>query len=161
MTMSRRVLYCGHPTELDLLDQVNSYKYIKNIIIPNLLLDDRELLNKIRFFKVTKNDKIKNVLDNLKKFQNNEIVCIYAYGQHLQKLLSIVELYKTKILLNGKIEFKQWNKLSSFDVISQGKNELLDKKIKVPILLTFITTNKVYFKLETFINETNGFCEQE
>lgn len=159
--MTSKVFYCGHPTKIDLSDQVNSYKYMKNIIIPNQLLDDAKLLSKIKYFKITKNDKIKNLLENLKKHQNDEITCIFAYGQHLQKALSVVELYKTKILLPDKVMFKQWNKLLSFDVISQGKNELLDKKIKVPILLIFITTNQEYFKLETFINETNGFSEQE
>lgn len=159
--MTSKVFYCGHPVEIDLLDQVNSYKYIKEVIIPNQLLDDTELLSKIKYFKITKNDKIKNLLENLKKHQNDGIICMFAYGQHLQKILSVVELYKTKILLAEKTEFKQWNKLLSFDVISQVKNELLDKKIKVPILLIFITTNKEYFNLKTFTNETNGFCEQE
>ncbi|CAL9734118.1 ribonucleases P/MRP protein subunit Pop6p [Monosporozyma servazzii] len=156
--MSTKVLYSEHPTDLDLTNQVQSYKYIQEIIIPNLLVDDNKLLTCIKYFKVTKNDKIKSILENLQKHQQTGLICLYGYGPHLQKLLSIIELYKTKILDNTP--FKQYNKLTSFDVISQGRNELLDRKTKVPILISFFTINEAFFNLDTFTNEKYGFTEQ-
>ncbi|CAL9728918.1 ribonucleases P/MRP protein subunit Pop6p [Monosporozyma unispora] len=156
--MSGKILYSEHNTDLDLNNQTKSYKYIQDIIIPNLLIDDNKLLACIKYFKVTKNDKIKSTLDNLQKHQQDGIICLFGYGPHLQKLLSIIELYKSKILQDKP--FKQYNKLTSFDVVSQGRNELLDKKVKVPILITFITVNEAFFKLDTFTNEKYGFTEQ-
>lgn len=38
-----------------------------------------------------------------------------------------------------KASLHQWNKLTSFDIIKEGRNELLEKKLKVPILIAFVS----------------------
>lgn len=160
MSEDKKVNYCGHLTELNLDNQVECYKYIRDVIIHNLLNDEPGFLSNIKFFKITRNDKIKSVLENIQKHQEGNLICLFGYGPHLQKQLSIAELYKSKILSDKSTPFKQWNKLLAFDVVSQGRNELLDKRIKVPILLIFFTTNEEYFKSGIFTNEKYGFTEQ-
>lgn len=148
-----------HPTDLDLADQSGIFEFIKSQIILTLLNNDQKLIATTSFFKINKNNKIKITIDNIAKFDNDNLVCLFAYGPHLQKLLSVVELYKSKIISSK--EFRQWNKLTSFDVQSEGRNELLEKKVKVPIMITFITTNPKLFQLPQFQNEEIGFTEQK
>ena len=65
---------------------------------------------------------------------------LVAYGVHVQKALSIIEIFKTTE--NGKA-LHQFNKLDSFIEIKAGRNELLDRKVNLPILITLFTKQEV------------------
>ncbi|CCK70135.1 ribonuclease P/MRP protein subunit POP6 KNAG_0D03890 [Huiozyma naganishii CBS 8797] len=157
--MASTAHYHNEDTGIDLADQKSSFKYIEDRIIPQLLSKDEGVLSLVKFRKVTKNDKIKLSIDTLSKIDlKSNILSLCAYGPHIQKLLSIVEIFKGT--LKGGDPFKQWNAINSFEVVKPGVNELLDKKLKVPILFIFITMDESMFSSPVFKKNNTGFTEQ-
>ena len=82
-------------------------------------------------------------------------ICCYAYGSHLQKLLTVIEIYKQK----SDKSIVQFNKLQSFTVIKEKHgNELLDQKLIVPIMIIVLSSEGSNNFLESLENE--GFTKQ-
>ena len=131
-----KILYNNEETNLDLSKQVETSNFIKDKIIEDLVafLGDEEIANNIDYQKITKNCNIHQVVERLKK-TSHKWLCIYGYGEHLQKMISIIEIYKQK----QEKQCRQWNRLFSFQSIETGRNELLEKRKKIPILISFIT----------------------
>ncbi|CCF58976.1 hypothetical protein KAFR_0F03800 [Kazachstania africana CBS 2517] len=156
--MSKKiVIYNGAETSLDLSSISETLTFIEQVVIPNIFQNDQEnLLRSVKFLKVSKNDSIKSSVDKLQSFTfHKDTVCLYSYGPHIQKLLSIVEIAKSTIDTNCK----QWNKLTNFELSQEGRNELLEKRTIVPILIAFLTISEE-FNYDFFKNELNGFTKQ-
>lgn len=123
--MAGRVLYNGLDTGLSLDSCPQCIEYIKTLL-PDL---DTPIE------KVSKNDKISSRVNKIRGIlKDNKSVAVVAYGVHVQKMASIVEITKKDI-----DSVDQYNKLLSFEWIRPGKNELLDRKSRVPILVSLLS----------------------
>lgn len=141
---------------VDLKDQSSTNKYIQEVLIRNFINSDPDLFDEIIFRKVTKNDKINEAVNKLSSFiDQKKVYCLYSYGPHIQKMISIIEIFKR----SQDINLTQWNKLANFELVEQGRNELLSKKTKVPILIAFLKFDKDFTSL-TFENDKNCFSKQ-
>lgn len=129
-----RVRYDGIDAPIDLGDQESTMKYIHDHIISSCIEGIGDGI--ISYRKVTKNDNIKQTIDKLESVES-QYICLYSYGPHIQKMLSIVEIFK-RILLGKASSLRQWNKLTCFVLTTEGRNELLEKQTKVPILITVV-----------------------
>lgn len=160
-TMADRVaLYNNTKTDLDLKSASDTLHYIEEQVIPGLLQNDKDFVGKILFQKISKNDNIERVVNKLNTFDlNNNFVCIYSYGPHVQKMLSIVEIFKKMKTVNKDTKIIQWNKLTMFKLIEEGRNELLEKKTIIPICITFITCSETLTST-VFENDQNKFTKQ-
>lgn len=116
---------------------------IQNEIIQRILGDKKFLYqDNVRFRKITKNDNIKQTIDKLQKDNlKEEIQCFYSYGIHLQKMLSVIEIYK-RVVKNSSTKLEQYNKLTNFVAIEEGRNVLLEKKTRIPVLIVFISAEQ-------------------
>ncbi|CCC66759.1 hypothetical protein NCAS_0A02010 [Naumovozyma castellii] len=93
---------------------------------------------------ITKNANIKHTVDKLQGLLESTegFVCLEAHGPHLQKMLSILEITKKVIKeKDTSTTIHQWNRMLSFQSIQPGRNELLERKINIPILICFISTS--------------------
>lgn len=140
MSTGPKVEFDGEETQLDLADQAGCMQFIRDQVIPGCIDNCQDLEgDALAFRKITKNDSIQQTLEKLEagkaRFQ-----CLYSYGPHIHKLLSVVEIFK-KMESNKTGEKalpRQWNKLSCFVSVQQGRNELLEKRTRVPILIVVI-----------------------
>lgn len=136
MSKVLNVQYNGQLAPIDLTHQFQCMEYIQNHVIPSCM-DGTIEIGTISYRKITKNDNIKETIDKLETL-DTPYVCLYSYGPHIQKLLSIVEILK-KVLLEKQVDTpRQWNKLTCFNLTTEGRNELLEKHTRVPILITMI-----------------------
>lgn len=151
LTMSK-VLYLNKPVQLDIGNQVDCFQFIKTTVLDDTLKSDSVRES----FKVTKNDNIKKSIDKLMRLLGpTSSICCYAYGSHLQKLLTVIEIYKQK----SDKSIVQFNKLQSFTVIKEKHgNELLDQKLIVPIMIIVLSSEGSNNFLESLENE--GFTKQ-
>lgn len=80
-----------------------------------------------------------------------------ASGNAIQKLVSIVEIVKTRLAENdSKGKFEQFNKLDSFDTVIK-KNELIDKTVRTSVfyaLLRLKTEDNVGPELKHWTRQT-------
>ncbi|CAH02196.1 ribonuclease P/MRP protein subunit POP6 [Kluyveromyces lactis] len=117
--------------------------YIKEKIIPETLRsagwNNASETSVGAIISYSKNSNIKQCVDQLAAITADTFVLV-AYGVHVQKALSIIEIFKTTE--NGKA-LHQFNKLDSFIEIKAGRNELLDRKVNLPILITLFTKQEV------------------
>ncbi|SMN22480.1 similar to Saccharomyces cerevisiae YGR030C POP6 Subunit of both RNase MRP and nuclear RNase P [Maudiozyma saulgeensis] len=154
------VLYKGSDIPVELNSTSATLNFIQEHIVPDLLRDDPTLTEKIIFNKISKNSNIERTVDILcQKDSVNNFICIYSYGPHLQKLLSIVEIFKKVKSDTSDVKINQWNKMAMFKTVEEGRNELLEKKTIVPILITFITTSQSLAS-PVFENDKNMFTKQ-
>ncbi|CAB4256777.1 similar to Saccharomyces cerevisiae YGR030C POP6 Subunit of both RNase MRP and nuclear RNase P [Maudiozyma barnettii] len=154
------VQYKGADIPVELSSTSNTLNFIQEHIIPDLLRDDPTLQEKIIFNKISKNSSIEKVVDRLcQKDSENHFICIYSYGPHLQKLLSIVEIFKKVKTEKDNVKINQWTKMAMFKTVEEGRNELLEKKTIVPILITFITVS-ASLTSPVFENDQNMFTNQ-
>lgn len=139
MTSPCKVEYEDKVAQIELANQSQCMQFIKDVVIPSLFNDSGNLLNEVSYRKVTKNDNIQQTIEKLEK-ASSQLLCIYSYGTHIQKMLSILEIFK-KVMKkdpNGTDELHQWNKLTSFVCTREGRNELLERRTRVPILITLV-----------------------
>ncbi|QLG70904.1 hypothetical protein HG535_0A08500 [Zygotorulaspora mrakii] len=138
-----RVEFENSVLDIDLKDQRRSMDLIQNEIIQRILGDKKFLYqDNVRFRKITKNDNIKQTIDKLQKDNlKEEIQCFYSYGIHLQKMLSVIEIYK-RVVKNSSTKLEQYNKLTNFVAIEEGRNVLLEKKTRIPVLIVFISAEQ-------------------
>ncbi|CCE65262.1 hypothetical protein TPHA_0K01280 [Tetrapisispora phaffii CBS 4417] len=134
-----QVLFNENSTELALDNHTQTLQYIQDAVIPNMLgpLD----VSIDHYLKVNKNNNIKkSVRRTLRSLSDSaSTLCIYSYGKHIQKLLSILQITSARLPKGTKLQ--QWNKLSSFTQIKHKHgNELIDDKITIPIFITVVTT---------------------
>lgn len=152
----------GQDTSVATDDNLKCFHYIEHQVIPSLIAaQDRQLLKepKVQYISVSKNSKIREKVARLhKELVSENLICLFAYGPHIQKMLSIIELSKSK--WTGKSPIEQRNKLSSFKMVVHGPNELIDKNRNVPILVSYISNEPEVFKIGTFANESLGFTAQ-
>ncbi|KAJ9572548.1 uncharacterized protein HLK63_K03839 [Nakaseomyces glabratus] len=135
--MEGRVQYEGTNVEIDLSNFSQCSEYIKNQILPTMLGEPNTEFNYITT-KVSKNDKIKDKVSSLEKnVKDNNFVIIVSYGDHIQKMVTIVEILKKNFAKDTILH--QWNRLHSFEHIKPGKNELLEVRTKVPIMVTALS----------------------
>lgn len=140
MEIVPRIEFNGEDAQLNLADQIQCMQFIRDRVIPGCIENSQSLEDRVIVFrKITKNDSIQQSLERLES-SDSRFVCLYAYGPHVRKLLSVVELLK-KILskkMNENGQPRQWNKLSCFMSVQLGRNELLEKRTRVPILISVI-----------------------
>ena len=133
------------------------FQYVRNSIVPSILQDDKEIQKHIIYHRVILGD---SVAKCTKRFAEQDpsthLLCIYAYGPHIQKMVSAVEVYKKTL---GQTKVTQWNKMTMFRLVEPGVNELLEKKTIVPILVTFITTSEA-LNSPVFDNDLHQFTKQ-
>ena len=177
-----KVLFNGQSTGLDLASVQRVLQYIKDKVIPNVLdvkaatdtvadvATVKTPLDTMEYVKITKNDSIERLVDKLKRIDvSGTAMCLYSYGPHIQKMLSIIEIYKKTVQsrkseagsATDNVEPIQWNKLLRFQVVSRGRNELLEKKIMVPIMITVIAPSSSTSALEAPRSQNlEGFTRQ-
>ena len=174
------VLFNGQSTGLDLTSAQQVLKYIKDKVIPSVLgsqavgdveaATDKTPLDTMEYVKITKNDSIERLVGKLRTIDvSSTAICLYSYGPHIQKMLSSIEIYKNTMQsrkskaksATDNVEPVQWNKLLRFQVITQGRNELLEKKVMVPIMITIIAPSGSTSVLEALRNQNlGGFTKQ-
>ncbi|EDO15985.1 hypothetical protein Kpol_499p13 [Vanderwaltozyma polyspora DSM 70294] len=142
-------LYYNNQFITDLIPNYNNNEclnLIENLILDQVLLNEKKKIEKS--IKITKNDNIKKSIDRLLKLFSNDTdggkrtICLYSLGNNLQKLLTILQIFK-KIQKNT-VKIIQYNKLTSFNQVTNKKgNELLESKKFIPILIVILTTEKI------------------
>lgn len=160
MTTVPRLEFDNEALDADLNDQIGSMNLIEKQVIPRLLGQSTWLnASNIKYRKITKNDNIKQTIHKLEKCDlKQEIQCIYSYGNHLQKMLSVIEIYK-KVLEAKSIKCQQYNRITCFTSVQEGRNLLLEKKIRVPIMVVFIVDGEHSDSPKDLL-EQGGFTRQ-
>lgn len=148
------ISYMGEKHDIDINSQVQCNEVISQYITTKILTSD--MVQKFTMLKISKNHNIKDKVETLLK---NELknYCLFAYGPHIQKLLSVVEIFKSR---QPDIKWKQYNKIQNFDIVKNGPNELIDKKISIPILICFIISDDDLSANVVFEDERNQFTKQ-
>lgn len=93
---------------------------------------------------IKKGDKIQKRVSQLLKLATaangqgeGECVFLMSSGEGLQKMISIIEIFKMKLAEIKDLKFEQFNKLDHYETVVR-KNEILDKTIKVPVFYSLI-----------------------
>lgn len=108
---------------------------------------------------IKKGDKIERRVSQLLRSisEKKEPTLVMASGNAIQKLVSIVEIVKTRLAENdSKGKFEQFNKLDSFDTVIK-KNELIDKTVRTSVfyaLLRLKTEDNVGPELKHWTRQT-------
>lgn len=153
MSESIRLIYQQKDVDVDPSNHSDVTAYISNVILPDTLRNcgmsesttpltgNSSKSVDITYVTFSKNSNIKQSVDSLvkKAGMNNDIVVV-SYGMHIQKTLSIIEIFKSTDA--GK-KLHQFNRLDSFVEVKPGRNELLDHKVNIPILITAFTIEDV------------------
>lgn len=152
-----RVEYCNRDTGLHLPSQSQCLQFVQDHVVPDMLNSPVDDVPEISFRKVTKNDNIKQAVEKLNN-DSSPVTCIFAYGPHIQKMLSILEICKKATEKQDRGELHQWNRLTCFVVIQEGRNDLVESRKRVPILVSIITkTAEAASQLQL---EMKGFTKQ-
>lgn len=150
--MNGKLLYKDEEIKVDGNSYVECSTFIKQIIIPSIT-KDVELLKDLQDLEVvsySKNASIKESVDALlQKIKTKPAVIVVSFGPHIQKMLTIVEILK-----GLKLDFKlhQFNKLDLLVNVLPGRNELLDKRSNIPILIILFSRGD--------IKQISGFSKQ-
>lgn len=88
---------------------------------------------------IKKGDKIQKRVSQLLKLaiEKDENVFVMGSGEGLQKMMSIIEIFKMRLKENKDYKFEQFNRLDFYETAIK-KNEILDKTIKVPVFYSLI-----------------------
>lgn len=88
---------------------------------------------------IKKGDKIQKRVSQLLKLatEADENVFLMSSGEGLQKMMSIIEIFKIRLKEDKKHNFEQFNRLDFYETAIK-KNEILDKTIKVPVFYSLI-----------------------
>lgn len=131
------VEYRNNETGLQLSNYSGCLKFIQEHVVPDMLtgwIPNHE----VSYRKVTKNDSIRRMIDKLQS-ESTPTICVFSYGPHIQKMLSILEIYtKTMYKENKSVKLQQWNKLNWFVNKVESCNELIHTRRRVPILVVII-----------------------
>ncbi|AQZ13068.1 POP6 (YGR030C) [Zygosaccharomyces parabailii] len=151
-----RVEYCNRDTGLHLPSQSQCMQFVQEHVVPDMLkMTDGS--PEMSFRRVTKNDNIKQAVERLYN-DSSPVTCIFAYGPHIQKMLSILEICKKALAEQNQGELHQWNRLACFVLIEEGRNDLVECRRRVPILVSIVTkTVEAASQLQL---EMKGFTRQ-
>lgn len=153
-TRSRVILFHGRVVDVELTNYKLCFQFIRDNLVSNFInnFSDEDFIEISKNSKITKT--VSSIQDKLKLETRRIPLIICSYGSHIQKSLSIIEIFKS--LSGNHQNYKQLNKLSEFTYIIPGRNELLEQKINIPILIVcFIPTKYNYDELLL-----NGFTLQ-
>lgn len=158
------VEYSNKETDLQLLNYSQCLKFIQEHVVPDMLAGSNINGNEITYRKITKNDNIRETVDKLQS-DPLPVTCIFTYGPHIQKMLSILEIYKKVIYENSddsrsNIKIHQWNKLSWFTNKVDSKNELIQTCKRIPIMLTVVIKDEGDQFSSKIQLESRGFSRQ-
>lgn len=132
-----QLYYQNAPTDLKLSDTALCFKYIGDKVVPSLLdeIDTEQCY--IRY--LSKSTKIPDYVEDLvSQFTAGKTLVLYSYGSHVQRAVTLIELVK-KQLAGETFDLLHSNKLSCFVNVVPGRNELLERKINVPILVAVMS----------------------
>lgn len=152
------VEYCNKETGLQLPNYSECLKFIREHVVPDMVAGSITD-NETGYYKVTKNDSIRRMVEKL-QLESTPTVCVFSYGAHIQKMLSILEIYKKTINKEKKdVKIHQWNKLNWFVNKVESRNELIHSSKRVPILVVVITRgdDEISGKIQL---ESKGFTRQ-
>ncbi|CUS22711.1 LAQU0S06e04302g1_1 [Lachancea quebecensis] len=136
---SGQLLYLNAETGLDVSDSPACFQYIADKILPSLL-DELELPKcYVRY--LSKNTKIEEYVAELaSQLADKRTLVLYSYGSHVQKAVTIIELAKRHFAAETPgAGLDHRNKLSRFVNVVPGRNELLERRVNVPVLVALIT----------------------
>ncbi|KAG0661196.1 hypothetical protein C6P45_001416 [Maudiozyma exigua] len=154
------VQYKGTDVPVQISSITNTLNYIQEHILPDIFEDDPTITEKLIYSKISKNSNIEKTVTALcNKEIDDKFICLFSYGSNIQKMLSIVEIFKKVKTEKDLKQMRQWNKMISLKNIEEGRNELLEKKTIVPILITLITTSESLTS-PIFQNDKNMFTQQ-
>ncbi|ODV71041.1 ribonuclease P/MRP protein subunit POP6 CYBJADRAFT_175446 [Cyberlindnera jadinii NRRL Y-1542] len=92
--------------------------------------------NHYRSIIVKKGDKVSRRIDTLLKLiADHGAVLVMAQGNGIQKMLTIVEIVKSK--LEGENKYEQFNRLDKYDTVVK-KNEVIDVKRSTAVFYTLL-----------------------
>lgn len=154
------VQYKGNDIPVQIDSITDTLNYIQEHILPEIFKDDPSITEKVIYTKISKNSNIEKTVTALyNKDIDDKFICLYSYGSNTQKMLSIIEILKKVKSEKDSKQTRQWNKMITFRNIEEGRNELLEKKTIVPILITLITTSDTLTS-SIFQNDKNMFTQQ-
>ncbi|SCU78970.1 LAME_0A06656g1_1 [Lachancea meyersii CBS 8951] len=137
-TQSSTVLYHNAQTGLRIAQTAECNAFIRDKIVPTAI-SNRDI-EKCHICYATKNTKTEEfVSELLNQLQQEKCLVLFAYGPHIQRAVTILELVKTRA---GTETLQQTNTLERFVNVVPGRNELLDRKLNVPILVAVICRKK-------------------
>ncbi|AMD21843.1 HFL013Wp [Eremothecium sinecaudum] len=142
------LLYNELKLDATLSNTEECFNSIRDIIITKLILNEVDPDNCIQ---VQKKSQIQPLVSHItqKLTHEQKPILLYSYGQHIHRQISVLEVVKTK-LREQQFNFHQYNNLSCLVQISQGRNELLQKKINIPVMLIIIASKELIMSLEGF-----------
>lgn len=154
------VQYKGNDIPIQIDSIAGTLNYIQEHILPEMFKDDPTITGKLIYSKISKNSNIEKTVTSLcNKDIDDKFICLYSYGPNTQKMLSIIEIFKKVKSEKDSKQIRQWNKMITFKNIEEGRNELLEKKTIVPILITLMTTSDSLTS-SIFQNDKNMFTQQ-
>lgn len=91
------------------LPPLNVFGFSKKSVMPSLANNGNNSTS-IQYHGISKNDNIKKSVNKLDKQINiadrslglQQVVCIFSYGPHIQKMLSILEIFKKDYIKSNK-----------------------------------------------------------
>ncbi|AGO13508.1 AaceriACL177Wp [[Ashbya] aceris (nom. inval.)] len=135
------MLYRGEEIAAQLDVPESCFNYIRNELLDHVLdAGKRGLFNdEDTCMQVSKATHVENVVQRATQSiaDNGRAVLLYSYGQHVQRMLGAVEILKAK-LQDQKIGYEQFNHLSCLVHVGPGRNELLETRVNIPVLLVVL-----------------------
>lgn len=122
----------GNPTGSSQVSKEEQFQFSQSFKSTNSSISQKSIV-------IKKGDKIQKRVSQLLTtvLERDEPVFLMSSGESLQKMISILEIFKLKLKDNKDFKFEQFNKLDHFKTFIK-KNEILSKEIKVPVLYTLI-----------------------
>ncbi|AET40548.1 ribonuclease P/MRP protein subunit POP6 Ecym_6160 [Eremothecium cymbalariae DBVPG len=153
-TPPHQLLFNGQPIPANLAEPETCFAYIKAKIIDCLLLEvhgQRDRFAVDAYAQIGSQDQVQTVVRRLlvKLAEKKQPVLMYSYGKHVQRLLSTVETLK-KQLCDREFPFEQFNHMSCFVHVRVGRNELLEQRINIPVLVVVIAPEGEFFSMSNF-----------
>ncbi|SCU90675.1 LANO_0D09582g1_1 [Lachancea nothofagi CBS 11611] len=134
-TQSSDVLYRNASTGLKASQTTECLGFIRDKILPAAMSDLDFDSCFIRY--VTKNTKTGDyATEMIAQLAQKKTVVVYSYGSHIQRAVTTLELVKSRAKLEN---LEQKNTLDRFVNVVPGRNELLDRKINLPILISIVS----------------------
>ncbi|SCU83350.1 LADA_0C10902g1_1 [Lachancea dasiensis] len=133
-TQSSVLLYHNAPTGLKTSQTAECCAFIRDKCLPAVIPQPNSGQLFIKY--ATKNTNTEEyVTEMVQQLLLNNTVVVYAYGPHIQRAITILELVKARAEIK---KAHQTNSLDRFVNVVPGRNELLDRKINVPILIAVL-----------------------
>ncbi|AAS51051.1 ACL177Wp [Eremothecium gossypii ATCC 10895] len=132
--------YQGEEIDAQLDVPESCFNYIRNELLNHVLDADKRALfnNEETCIQISKATHVEvGVQRAMQSIAENRAVLLYSYGQHVQRQLGAVEILKAT-LQERKIGYEQFNHLSCLAHVGPGRNELLETRVNIPVLLVIV-----------------------